>query len=892
MDANAAVSALESDAAAGLTSADARQRLDKYGPNELADKQRVRPLVILFKQFANAMTYLLLVAAGISFFLREWPDGIAILVVILINSLIGFGMEYRAALSMTALQKMVSVFSTVLRDGSVRQVRSEQLVPGDIIEVEAGDMITADARILEAVRLEANESTLTGESLPVIKHAAELEERTVLADRVNMLYRGTFATRGRGRALVVSTGMETELGHIARMVQSTQRERTPLEKKLQVFSTKLILITVILVVVIFLAGLINKAHWLEILQTAIALAVAAIPEGLPIVATLALANGMIRMAQKNVIVKKLAAVETLGSTDTICTDKTGTLTRNRIEVEVLEFPGEAATVFSTKGPHTDWIQFQAGEPQDALGGSDNGSRLLKIGVLCNTAEYSEDNGEEHAVGDPLEVGLLRFVSRHGMDIKALRQTCPRESEIPFDSEIKLMATQHLYEGRHIVAVKGAAEAIIDRCSFVRSGEIDVPMTTAEKDQWLDRADRLALRGLRVLAFAWKQSEEAVDEAAMLDDLNFAGIVGFMDTPAPGVMEAISTCKKAGIKVVMITGDHPSTALTIAHELGMVDESDHKVMVGAEMKAHEELSEAERKAWLETRIFARVNPSQKLGLISVFQDSGSIVGMTGDGVNDAPALTKSNIGIAMGIRGTQVAQQAADMILKDDAFSSIVSAVKQGRVIFDNIRKFVIYLLSCNLSELLIVSVIAVLNFPFQLLPLQILFINLVTDVLPAISLGMSSGSPDVMLRRPRRTDEAIITRRHWTSIWIYSAVICLFTIAAVLIRRFAVPGSGHLDPVLLNNIVFFSLIMAQLLHVFNMAERRSGIFNNEIVRNSFLWFALASCAVVIFLAFIIQPVRSVLQIGYLEWIDWLIISGCSLMSMVVNRLLKILNVTG
>jgi len=875
------VSQLSTDISVGLSLKDVVERFEKWGKNVISDSQKINLLMILLKQLHNPMTYLLCLASGLSFVFQEWLDGIAILIVIIVNTMIGFWMEWQAERSMTALKKLVLVTAKVLREGEILEISSEEVVPGDILLIDAGDMIVADARLIEAAKLQTNESALTGESLPVEKSPDIIPTDTTLAERKNMLYKGTFVSNGNGRAIITATGMDTELGHIASLVQGARQSATPLEKKLQVFSKKLILITIILIVPIFLTGLFNGIHWLEMLKTAIALAVAAIPEGLPIVATLALAQVMMKMAKHNVIVKKLSSVETLGGTNIICTDKTGTLTQNKIEVSILDFPSAWAEVKNIQNGHP--IEFANG---NGLENNRNYERLKQIAVLCNTAEYALSDAGEKTIGDPLETGLLRFSLHSGMNIQETRKQFPKIEEQPFSSETKVMATKHSSNGSYMVAAKGAVEELLNYCTRIDSNSLQEVFTDTQKQQWLERANRLAKKGLRVLAFAWKDAEK---HDTLMDKLVFTGIIGFLDPPAPGVEEAIAECREAGINVIMITGDHPSTALTIAKKLNLVEESNSMVINGNEMPAYEKLTDEDKTRWLNAKVFARVSPAQKLDLVSVLQEQRNIVGMTGDGVNDAPALKKSDIGIAMGIRGTQVAQEAADMVLKDDSFASIIVAIKQGRIIFDNIRKFVVYLLSCNLSELFIVAVVAILNLHFQLFPLQILFINLVTDVLPALALGVSKGNPYVMKQKPRNPDEPIIQAKQWRSVWVYAAIMSLFTLGTVMAGHYFLRANEPWNSELCNNILFLTLIACQLLHVFNMSAEKIIFYKNEVFTNRYVWIALLACISLVILAFMIMPVREVLHLHSVSLYDGLLIACAAICSLLVIQLLKKLN---
>lgn len=854
------ITELDSDRVNGLTSLEATNRISRYGSNTIQSDKGKHPLKIVLSQFNNLLVYLLFFAAAMSFWFQEYLDATAILLVILVNASIGFWMEMQAERSMNALKKMASVPAKVFRDGKLTEIPSEELVPGDILFVEAGDMITADARIITATQLSINEASLTGEAMPVEKTASELSEDVSLADRTNMLHKGTFVTNGNTTALVVATGMQTELGKIAHLVQGAEQSATPLEKKLQVFSRKLIYITVALVVLIFIVGMFTHGDYVELLETAIALAVAAIPEGLPIVATLALAQGMMKMAKHNVIVKKLSAVETLGGTTVICTDKTGTLTQNKIEV-------------------TDVITAVQNDEK-------NKQIMQQIAVLCNTASIQISENEIKEIGDPLETGLLKYAHNNGVNIEQLRQQFPKVDEIPFSSETKMMATLHSGNNIFMVYAKGAAEEILKQCSHILMGSQIQTLNEEIRNQWKDKSEQLAASGLRVIAGAFKETPSK--DVSLTNDLIFAGLYGMMDPPAEDVFDAINECKGAGIKVVMITGDHPATANYIANQLHISE--NNQPVIGKNMKPFKQLSNEEKQLWADTSVFARVTPTHKLDLVTVLQEKGNIVGMTGDGVNDAPALKKADIGIAMGKRGTQVAQEVSDMVLKDDKFSSIVHAIRQGRVIFSNIQEFVIYLLSCNMSELFVVSLAALSNLHFQLIPLQILFINLITDVLPALALGVSEGSPFVMKHKPRNPTEPLLKTKQWYAVWIYAAIISVCTLGAVFFSHFVLHTGEHFDPKLCNNILFFTLIVCQLFHVFNMASVKTSFFKSEVFRNKYVWYALLLSGLIVMSVFFIPLVREALNVQSLKLEDWLVVIVSALISLLVIQFLKRTNI--
>lgn len=861
-----------------MTAEEANRRLQLFGLNKITAGNKVNPLLIFFNQFISPFVLLLLLAAGLSFFFKEWLDGIAILVVVLVNAVIGFWMEYGAERSMEALKKLTSVPARVVRDGKLVEIPSEEVVPGDVLFVEAGDMITADARILQSAQLQTDESALTGESLPVEKRAGVLSEAIPLAERTNMLYKGTHVSRGNGRGFVIHTGMKTELGAIAKMVQQADQAATPLEKKIQAFSKKLIWITVVLIVLIFLAGLLNGHPLVQMLETSIALAVAAIPEGLPIVATLALAFGMLRMARHKVIVKKLSAVETLGGTTVICTDKTGTLTQNKIEAAFLQVDEAASRIsLDTKTSRINWLDTKTVAEKKSF------QELIKIAALCNTATYERDGDIEKSSGDPLEIGLLKMVFHSGHELQDLVKAFEKIDEVPFSSETKVMATLHR-KGGYYVAAKGAVEELLSYCTRVtESGQL-VTIDERKKQQLLRLAEEKAQSGLRMLAFAYKES--AVPETNFFRDLTLAGFVGFIDPPREDVPAAIAECRDAGIKVVMITGDHPATAKNIASQLGLATSEDD-VILGSQMKPFAELNDAAKERWMKAPVFARVTPAQKLDLVTLFQERKMVVGMTGDGVNDAPALKKADIGIAMGERGTQVAQEVADMILKNDSFSSIVLAIKQGRAIFDNIRKFVIFLLSCNLSELFIVSTASVFSLHFQLFPLQILFINLVTDVLPALALGVTEAAPHIMKRKPYASNTSIIDRKRWASVFTYSTTLTMTTIAAVLTSHEWLHKEEGWNGELCNNILFFTLMFSQILHVFNMSfERGLSFFKSEVFTNKYVWYAVISCTLLALLPSWVPAFRNVLQISLYGWKDWIIVATYSFLSLLLIQASK------
>lgn len=857
----------------GISHQEVRKRLGRYGLNAIPEEKQISDLVLLLNQFKSPIVYLLVIAAGLSFFFSEHLDGLAILLVLMVNTLIGFYMEFRARRSMKALRDLSRIKAKVIREEKLQEVPAEEIVPGDILYLEAGDMVVADARIVSCSDLQMEEAALTGESLPVEKSEKSLSEDTPLAERSNMLFKGTFVNSGNGKAIVTATGMQTELGRIAGMIRMAREGITPLEKKLQGFSKVLIRITLGIIVLVFIATLLYGYKIANVLQTCIALAVATIPEGLPIVATLALANGMIKMARNHIIVKKLAAVETLGSTNIICTDKTGTLTQNKITVE--RFLTPECDVSPGNIPDIQVLNI-----------------IIKASALCNTAEVREKQHQLQEIGDPLETALLKFVQQEGQDVKDLRRRFPKIAEIPFSSEKRLMATAHIWEKNEgeaevLVFAKGAPEELIHYCTGIYAKAGIGTFSEDDQKNWIEKAEKLSASGLRVIAFAYKHIEKL--PKSLLEELSFLGLCGMADPLREGVAAAIRECQSAGIKVVMLTGDHEAVAKNIGLQLGLISSEDAPVISGSRMSDYEVLTDAERNDWKSVALFARVSPKQKFDLLKVLQEDKNIVAMTGDGINDAPALKKADIGIAMGKRGTQVAQEVSDMILKDDTFNSIVFAIREGRIIFKNIRKFVLFLLSCNLSELLIIASSAVLNLWFQLVPLQILFINLITDVLPALALGVGAGSASVMEQAPGDPQAQLVGFRHWISLLIYAIIMTVFSVGAVFFNDFVLSPESR-NTLISNNILFFTLIITQLLHVYNMTEGEEHFFRSEVFTNRYVWYANGFCALLILFVYFIPPVRRVLHIYELSFFNWLTIIFFSLGASFVIHLFKKINV--
>jgi Ca2+-transporting ATPase len=876
--------ALEVSPEKGLDAREAKRRAKQHGPNQLREAKARSTWRILFVQFKSLMTALLAAATALSFAFGDWVEGLAIAMVILINAAIGFVTELRATRSMEALYRLSRVNAKVRRDRKIQEIPAAELVPGDIAFIEAGDMITADIRLFEVSKLQADESALTGESMPVTKKVEPLEKEAVLADRTNMLFKGTAVTRGSGEGVVVATGMNTELGRISSLVEEAEEERTPLERRLDEMSRVLIWATLAIAAVVAGAGILAGKEVFLMVETSIALAVAAVPEGLPIVATLALARGMWRMARKNALINRLSAVETLGATSVICTDKTGTLTENKMTVTRIVL--DVGTI-EVDGQGKEGAFIRDGKPVDPS--EDEILRqALETAVFCNNAALGEDlekraPEDTQGVGDPMEVALLRAGAKAGIDRSRLLEEMREIREEAFDEETKMMATYHEYEsGGYLVAVKGAPESVLESCSHVCASAGDRPVKDEERSRWAERNRQMAKEGLRVLALAMKRVEQS--EARPYEDLVFQGLLGLQDPPRGDVPDAIRACKRAGVRLIMVTGDQPETGQSIASAVGLIDDgSEDRVFHGRHLKDPEELRPEDRRTLLEAPVFCRVSPKQKLDLIALHQRNNAIVAMTGDGVNDAPALKKADIGIAMGQRGTQVAREAADMVLKNDAFSTIATAVQEGRVIFQNIRKFVLYLLSCNVSEILAVSLASVAGAPLPILPLQILYLNLVTDVFPALALGVGKGDTSLMEHPPRASSEPILTRRHWTAVGAYGTLITFSVLGALGLALNWLNLQGR-EPV---TVSFLTLAFAQLWHAFNMRDPGSRLLRNDITTNPFLWGALALCILLLLAAVYLPGLAGVLKVVRPSREGWLLVLGMSFIPLAAGQMYQV-----
>ncbi|WP_308861023.1 cation-translocating P-type ATPase [Oceanibium sediminis] len=839
---------LDSPPATGLSPEEVGKRLAEFGPNRLRRQARKSVLAILAHQFRSIIVWLLGGAAALSFAFGDLPEGFAIIVVLALNGAIGFFTELKASRSMEALIRIAEVRTRVRRAGQVHQIDAHELVPGDVVILEAGDVVTADLRLIAASNLNADESVLTGESAPVTKTGEETAGDAALGDRSSMVFKGTAITLGSGEGMVVATGMATELGRISDLAQGAEAEIAPLERRLDTLGHRLVWLTLALAALTIGAGILRGHDIAAMIQTGVALAVAAVPEGLPVVATLCLARGMWRMSRRNALITQLSSVETLGATTVILTDKTGTLTENRMTV--VGYMLQDLDVALER--HGGDLRIGSGQDLPDPGADDRLLAALRIGALCTNAELAAVSGGSHT-GDPMEVALLSAAQQAGMARSDLAEAYPERQEHAFDPALKMMATVHDSGDGYLYAIKGAPEAVIDACDQVLGADGPEPMDDQARAAWHEQGARAAQEGLRVLGLAMKQARTAED--APYCDLTLIGLVRLRDPVRADVPEAIAQSRAAGVRVIMLTGDHARTAETIAREAGLGDGA-LSVLEERDLAAlgSGALSRADRDRILSADVFARVAPETKLELVSLFQDAGHVVAMTGDGVNDAPALKKADIGIAMGQRGTQVAQEAADMVLRDDAFATIIAAMRQGRVIFDNIRKFVVYLMSCNVSEVLVVGLAVGAGLPSPLLPLQILFLNLVTDVFPAFALGLGQGDDGVMRKPPRDPAQAIVNRPRWALIGLLGGAITLATLGAFALALFWL----RLEPEAAVTVAFLTLALAQLWNVFNLRDPAAGLFVNEVTRNLYVWLAILLCLGLLALALWLPPLSALL----------------------------------
>ncbi len=835
----------------GLEDSEVLLRRKRYGLNRLRTRPKQSLLVILAHQFRSLLVGLLAAAAGLSFYFDDIAEGVAIVVVLLINALIGFVTELRAARSMEALLRIATVTTRVRRGGKVRRIDAQDLVPGDIVLLDAGDMVVADLRLFEVSNLQCDESALTGESLPVFKQTAPVSPDAMIGDRSCMTFKGTAIIQGSGVGIVTATGMKTELGHISHLVKTAQSSVSPLTKRLGQLGHRLVWLTLALAILVVTAGVLRGLELALIIKMGVVLAVASVPEGLPVVATLCLARGMWQMAARNAIISNLSSVETLGATTVILTDKTGTLTENRMAV--VGYLVSDAKIDLNR--YNDTVQFKIGDHIIDPARDPRLGALLRIGALCNAASLG--HGDAASSGDPMELALLQVATQAGQGRDLLLPLFEKVGEFAFEQATKMMATVHADGDEVLYAVKGAPEAVLDVCTHVLGANGPVDIDAATRADWRDRSRIAASEGQRLLAIAMKQSDQK--DAPPYEGLMLVGMVCLRDPLREDAAPAIAAALAASVRVVMITGDHADTAAAIAAQAGLGGQGrDLSVIEGREVNGFDPqvIDDALRDRILAADIFARVAPATKLKIAAVYQNSGHVVAMTGDGVNDAPALKKADIGIAMGQRGTDVAREAAHMVLKDDSFGTIIAAMRQGRVIFDNIRKFVIYLMSCNVSEVMIVGLAVAAGLPMPLLPLQILFLNLVTDIFPAFALGFGNGDEAIMRQPPRNPNEAIIARRHWITIGVLGGAITVATLGAFWLALHRL----KLDTGPAVTVSFLTLALAQLWNVFNVRKSGWRVFVNDVTGNLWVWGAIALCLILIAAALWVPALSDILKL--------------------------------
>ncbi len=840
---------LETDLKFGLGERQSQSLLEKYGPNKIEEKKKPSMLYRFLMQFNDFMILILLVAAAVSFWVSfsngesDFIDPIIILVIVVLNAILGLVQEYKAEKSLDALKKLSSPTAKVIRDGKLMHINSEELVPGDLIMVETGDFVPADARLVKSTSIKAEESALTGESVPVEKNAEYIASSdAAIGDRKNMIFSGSSISYGNGLAIVTHTGMLTEVGKIAKMIFEDESPETPLQKKLQETGKLLGIGALAICLFIFIIGILRKIEVFEMFMTSVSLAVAAIPEGLPAIVTIMLAIGVQRMAKRNSIIRKLPAVETLGSASVICSDKTGTLTQNKMTVV------EVHSVNGTK---------------------EGKKELIKYSAMCNDTRLSDSSSD--VFGDPTETALVLAALNHQENKNVLERDLPRVSEIPFDSERKLMTTIHKTpDGKYLSITKGAPDVLIKLCTF---------QNINQEKEFLKLNTQMADKALRVLGVAYRIHEKLphkITSDYLERELTFSGLIGMMDPPREEAKEAVETCKRAGIKPVMITGDHGATAAAIAKKLGILEGSD-KIMTGDELSrmSQDDLN----KCIYEYSVFARVSPEHKVRIVKAFQSRGAVVSMTGDGVNDAPALKAADIGCAMGVGGTDVAKAAADMILTDDNFATIVHAVKEGRGIYANIKKSVHFLLSSNIGEIVTILSALLMGWGTPLLAIHLLWVNLVTDSLPAIALGLDSPDKDIMERKPFKGQKNLFDKWLWQRIGAEGIMIGLLSLIA-----FAY-GNAFYNEVVGQTMAFATLSISQLVHAFNMRTDKS-LFSINPFDNKYLLGAFGIGTLLQFSVIMIPQVATIFKVVPLTAAAWLVVLLLCIMPIVIVELQK------
>ncbi|WP_336772591.1 calcium-translocating P-type ATPase, SERCA-type [Paenibacillus sp. MMO-58] len=879
MEAGELANKLGSSLAQGLSASEAEDRLSKNGRNELAEGERISPVVLFLNQFKDFMVLVLMGATLISGLLGEYLDAVTIVAIIAINAVLGFIQEFRAEKSLSALKELSAPTAKVIRGGQQLMIAAKELVNGDVILLESGDRIPADIRLIEANSCYAEESALTGESVPVGKHAAAIHEEDLpLGDQRNLGFMGTMLTRGTAKGVVVRTGMETEMGKIAGLIQQTESMETPLQHRLEQLGKILIAVAIGLTIMVVVAGILHGQPAYGMFLAGVSLAVAAIPEGLPAIVTIALALGVQRMIKRKAIVRKLPSVETLGCASVICSDKTGTLTQNKMTVTNIWLGGRHLQV-TGEGYEPVGAAFEDGAMVEVKHDISL-KRLLQVSALCNNATItqaeqqeskkrkSKESQEEWVLkGDPTEGALTVLSAKLGMSAKSLEGLYKREKEFPFDSERKRMSVLVSHQGGKVVYTKGASDMLMDHCSYVLWDGKVVPFTATLKKKCANAAEEMAQNALRVLGLAYRdiRSGEATETESDVEcQLVFVGLTGMIDPPRREVRDAIATCRRAGIKTVMITGDHQLTAEAIAHQLGIMPRGG-VALSGSQL---ENMTDDQLDKHVDNiYVYARVSPEHKLRIVKSLQRKGHVVAMTGDGVNDAPAIKAADIGIAMGITGTDVSKEASALVLSDDNFATIVSAIEEGRSIYENIRKFIRYLLASNVGEILTMFLAMMAGLPLPLVPIQILWVNLVTDGLPAMALGVDQAEKDLMQQKPRSAKESVFARRLGWKIISRGVLIGVCTLGAFWITLKLAPGTASEQLTKAQTVAFATLVLAQLIHVFDCRSSRS-IFHRNLFQNRYLVLAvLSSLILMIGVLYIpmLQPIFKTVPLNFREW---------------------------
>ncbi|MCM8828868.1 MAG: calcium-translocating P-type ATPase, SERCA-type [Candidatus Omnitrophica bacterium] len=874
---------INSDLSNGLDDEEALSRLEIYGYNRLAEKKKRHPVFLFFDQFKNFIIWVLLAAALVAGLLKEWVDAFAIIGIVILNSILGFIQEFKAEKSLEALKKLFSHYTKVIRDGEIKTLPSQSLVPGDITEIEAGDNIPADCRVIwHTANFMVQEASLTGESTPVMKTSIALNEpELVIGERANMVYMGTSVASGRAKCIVVNTGMNTEIGKITQMIEQASYEKTPLQKRLERFGKTLVYICILLVGLIFILEILRGGKFIDVFLTSVSLAVAAIPEGLPAVVTICLALGVQRMAKRNVLIRKLPSVETLGCTTTICSDKTGTLTKNEMTVKKIYADGK---VFSISGagynPEGDFFLNDKIVRPDAFPGLD---KALNCAIICNSAKLVKNDDRWQIIGDPTEGALLTACAKAGKFKEDIEKKFQIVDEIPFDSERKRMTVIMKENGSITAFIKGAPDVLLSLCSYIyEDGQIK-PINDKTKETILKYVEAFTNQALRVLATGYKKipHEIEIKEEKIEKDIIFSGLFAMSDPPREEAKIAIEKCKKAGIKVKMITGDHKLSAAAIAKELSLIKD-ETAVMIGEQIDFMDDSLLKEKVNFMT--VFARVSPHHKLRIVRALKNNKEIVAMTGDGVNDAPALKEADIGVAMGITGTDVTKEVSDMVITDDNFASIVAAVEEGRGIYENIKKFVHYLLSCNAGEIIVMFFASLFKMPVPLLPAQILWINIVTDGLPALALGVDPIYSDNMEEPPRKPDQPLIDKKIGKLIIFQGAIIALCTLLVFSYALF-VENAGITKA---RTMAFFVLATSQLFHSFNLRSNIRSIFDLKFFSNAKLVYAVAFSFLLQVSVIYLPAAQKVFRTTAIENIDLLIVIVVSTIPLWVMEALKLI----